>query len=159
MKFEDALDQLPVEKKARRLKLIWPLIEAKLAEGVSHAAVLELLNRNGFDLTEGTYKNYLHRFRWQRGAPSSFRNEAQETLERMRRRVERYPEAMALRRETAEHPFANLKHRILGNGRFLLRINGAGGEMALAVLAYNFRRALNLLGAAAFRQRLAIQRA
>jgi transposase len=82
----------------------------------------------------------------------------EETLERMRRRVERYPEAMALRRETAEHPFANLKHRILGNGRFLLRgINGAGAEMALAVLAYNFRRALNLLGAAAMRQRLAVQ--
>jgi len=77
----------------------------------------------------------------------------------MRQHVERYPVAMALRRESAEHPFANLKHRILGNGRFLLRINGAGGEMALAVLAYNFRRALNLLGAAAFRQRLAIQRA
>jgi hypothetical protein len=83
----------------------------------------------------------------------------EETLKRMRRHVERYPVAMALRRETAEHPFANLKHRILGNGRFLLRINGAGGEMALAVLAYNFRRALNLLGAAAMRQRLAIQRA
>jgi len=32
MKFKDALDQLPVEKKARRLKVIWPLIEAKLAE-------------------------------------------------------------------------------------------------------------------------------
>lgn len=31
MKFEDALHQLPVEKKARRLKVIWPLIEAKLA--------------------------------------------------------------------------------------------------------------------------------
>ena len=26
MKFKDALDQLPVEKKARRLKVIWPLI-------------------------------------------------------------------------------------------------------------------------------------
>jgi len=66
----------------------------------------------------------------------------------------------ALRRETAEHPFANLKHRILGNGRFLLRgMTGARAEMALAVLAYNFRRALNLLGSAQMRQRLAIQRA
>jgi len=81
MTFRDALDQLPVEKKARRLKVIWPLIEAKLAEGVSHAAVLELLNRNGFDLTEGTYKNYLHRFRQQRGASSRFRNEAQSRAE------------------------------------------------------------------------------
>jgi hypothetical protein len=65
----------------------------------------------------------------------------------MRERVQRHPEAMRLRRETAEHPFANLKHRILGNGRLLLRgMKGAGTEVALAVLAYNFRRALNLLG-------------
>jgi hypothetical protein len=63
MAFEKALKELPIEKKARRLRVLWPLIEAKLAEGVSHAAVLELLNRNGFDLTVGTYKNYVHRFR------------------------------------------------------------------------------------------------
>lgn len=63
MEFERALKELPIEKKARRLRVLWPLIEAKLAEGVSHSAVLELLNRNGLDLTEGTYKNYLHRFR------------------------------------------------------------------------------------------------
>ena len=69
MKLEEALVQLPVEKKARRLKVLWPLIEAKLAEGVSHAVVLEFLNRNGFELTEGTYKSYLHRFRKLRRVP------------------------------------------------------------------------------------------
>ena len=71
MKLEDALNELPVEKKARRLRVLWPLIEAKLAEGVSHAAVLDFLNRHGFDLTEATYKNYLHRFRMARRAPAS----------------------------------------------------------------------------------------
>lgn len=82
----------------------------------------------------------------------------EEALERMRRRLEANPQVMALRRETAEHPFANLKHHILGNGRFLLRgLTGAGGEMALAVLAYNFRRALNLLGSMDMRRRLAIR--
>lgn len=69
MELERTLKQLPVEKKARRLRLLWPLIEAKLVEGVSHAAVLEFLNKNGFELTEGTYKNYLHRFRKTRQAP------------------------------------------------------------------------------------------
>jgi len=79
-------------------------------------------------------------------------------LERTRQRLERYPMAMALRRETAEHPFANLKYRILGDARLLLRgITGAGGEIALAVLAYNFRRALNLLGVRVMQQRLTIQ--
>ena len=68
---------------------------------------------------------------------------------------------MALRRETVEHPFANLKYRILGNaGRLLLRgMQSAGGEIALAVLAYNFRRALNLLGSGSMRQRLAMRAA
>ena len=82
----------------------------------------------------------------------------EDALERMRERLARYPQAMALRRQTAEHPFANLKHRILGNGRFLLRgLSGASAEMALAVLAYNFRRALNLLGEAAMKQQLTSQ--
>lgn len=76
-------------------------------------------------------------------------------LERMRERVQANLAAMAMRRESAEHPFANLKHRILGNGRLLMRgLHGASGEMALAVLAYNFRRALNLLGAAPMKRRL-----
>ncbi len=76
MKLEEALAELPVEKKARRLKVLWPLIEAKLAEGVSHAVVLDFLNRNGFELTEGTYKSYLHRFRKLRRAPGRLEPQA-----------------------------------------------------------------------------------
>lgn len=71
MELKQALEQLPIEKKARRLRVLWPLIEAKLAEGVSHAAVLDFLNRNGFDLTEGTYKNYVHRCRKTQQAPAT----------------------------------------------------------------------------------------
>ena len=86
------------------------------------------------------------------------RHAEEAALERMRERLEANPRAMALRRESAEHPFANLKYRILGNGRLLMRgLRGASGEMALAVLAYNFRRALNLLGAGAMRRRLLTQ--
>lgn len=89
------------------------------------------------------------------------RHRAEDALERMRERLERFPQAMAIRRETVEHPFANLKYRILGNGgRLLLRgMQSAGAEIALAVLAYNFRRALNLLGGSAMRHRLSIQSA
>jgi IS5 family transposase len=80
----------------------------------------------------------------------------EDALERMRERLQRHPLAMALRRATAEHPFANLKHRVFGNARFLMRgLRGASAEMALAVLAYNFRRALNLLGCTRMQQRLA----
>lgn len=68
-------------------------------------------------------------------------------LERAQARVAAAPHAMALRRQTVEHPFGTLKYRILSHGRFLLRgLHGAGTEMALAVLVYNLRRACNVLG-------------
>jgi transposase len=51
------------------------------------------------------------------------------------------------RRSIVEHPFGNLKQWIYGNGRFLLRqLKGARTEMALAVNAYNLKRAINVLG-------------
>lgn len=58
------------------------------------------------------------------------------------------PEMMQLRRQTAEHPFADLKYRILGNARLLMRgLDGARSELSLAVLAYNLKRAVNIKGA------------
>ena len=56
----------------------------------------------------------------------------EEALQRMQQRAT--PEAMRLRRSTAEHPFANLKYRIFGHPRFLLRgLRGAQTEISLAV--------------------------
>src|SRR5437868_11712440 len=57
------------------------------------------------------------------------------------------PAVMRLRRSTVEHPFATLKYRIFGHPRFLLRgLSGAQIEMSLAVMAYNIKRMLNILG-------------
>ena len=66
MTLEAALQQLKVGRKAKRLQRLWPTIERKLAEGVSHAEILGLLNENGFALTERTYKSYLYRYRKRR---------------------------------------------------------------------------------------------
>ena len=68
MKLEDALQQLEAGRKAKRLLGLWPAIEAKLAEGVSHAEILAALNANGIALTERTYKSYLYRYRKRRRA-------------------------------------------------------------------------------------------
>ena len=66
-------------------------------------------------------------------------------LERIHERAT--PEAMRLRRCTVEHPFAALKYQIFEKARFVLRgLAGAGTEIALATLAYNFKRALAVLG-------------
>src|SRR5215467_726571 len=69
----------------------------------------------------------------------------EEALQRMQQRAT--PEAMRLRRSTVEHPFANLKYRIFGHPRFLLRgLRGAQTEISLAVVAYNLKRMQNILG-------------
>lgn len=69
----------------------------------------------------------------------------EEVLQRMRQRAT--PDAMRLRRSTVEHPFATLKYRIFGHPRFLLRgLAGAQTEISLAVIGYNLKRMINLLG-------------
>jgi len=71
----------------------------------------------------------------------------QDALQENAQRVRHNPEMMKLRRCTAEHPFADLKHRILGNARLLMRgIRGAMSEMSIAVLVYNIKRVFNLKG-------------
>jgi transposase len=65
------------------------------------------------------------------------------------------PEMMAIRRQTVEHPFATIKHQILGNARLLMRgMKGAQAELGLAVLAYNLKRVFNMKGAAWMHQAL-----
>lgn len=76
------------------------------------------------------------------------RHAHEEAFERMEQRMLAHPEMMINRRSIVEHPFGNLKQWLFGNGRFLLRqLEGARAEMALAVNAYNLKRAVNVLGA------------
>ena len=55
---------------------------------------------------------------------------------------------MAHRREMVEHPYGTIKW-LLGYARFLVRgLKKAKAELALAVMSYNFKRAINILGVA-----------
>jgi IS5 family transposase len=66
------------------------------------------------------------------------------------------PAVMRLRRSTVEHPYATLKYRIFGHPRLLLRgLTGARTEISLAVMAYNLKRMVNLLGGSRLMQTLA----
>ncbi len=54
-----------------------------------------------------------------------------------------HSEMMERRRSIVEHPFGNLKQWLFGNGRLLRRqLEGTSAEMALAVTAYNLKRAI-----------------
>ena len=67
-------------------------------------------------------------------------------LEDVQRRLDENPEAMRTRRETVEHPFGTIKAR-MGATHFLMkRLKNVKTEMALAVLAYNLTRVMNIIG-------------
>ncbi len=72
--------------------------------------------------------------------------EHEHVLEDVQRRLDENPQAMRVRRETVEHPFGTIKAR-MGATHFLMkRLKNVKTEMALAVLAYNLTRVLNIVG-------------
>ena len=72
--------------------------------------------------------------------------EHEHVLEGVQKRLDRNPQAMRQRRETAEHPFGTLKMR-MGATHFLMkRLPKVATEMALHVLAYNLTRVMNIMG-------------
>ena len=67
-------------------------------------------------------------------------------LDAMQRRLDDQPNAMRLRRQTAEHPFGTLK-AWMGAAHFLTRtMKRVSTEMSLHVLAYNMKRVIAIKG-------------
>ncbi len=67
-------------------------------------------------------------------------------LDKMQARLDRMPNAMTIRRQTVEHPFATLK-AWMGGTHFLTRtLEKVKTEMSLQVLAYNMKRMINIFG-------------
>ena len=60
--------------------------------------------------------------------------------------LKKRPDAMRQRKQIVEHPYATIKHW-MGSTHFLMkRLPNVQTEMSLHVLAYNLRRAINILG-------------
>jgi transposase len=73
--------------------------------------------------------------------------EHERVIEAMQARLDHMPDAMRVRRRTVEHVFGTIKDW-MGRGHFLTRrLPNVGAEMSLHVLAYNFKRAIAILGA------------
>src|SRR5258707_868659 len=71
--------------------------------------------------------------------------EHEHVVEAAQTRLDQNPQAMRVRRETVEHPFATLKMR-MGATHFLMkRLPNVATEMALHVLAYNLTRVMNIV--------------
>jgi Transposase DDE domain len=75
---------------------------------------------------------------------SRLENEA--VLDRMAERLKKRPEILDRRREVVEHSFGSIKQWMY-QGAFLMRgLANVRAEFSLTALAYNLRRALNILG-------------
>src|ERR687897_936007 len=67
-------------------------------------------------------------------------------LDTMQARLDRMPDAMAIRRQAVEHPFGTLK-AWMGSTHFLTKTLEKGRtEMSLQILAYNMKRMINIFG-------------
>ncbi len=76
--------------------------------------------------------------------------EHEHVVEAVQTRLDQNPQAMRVRRETAEHPFAALKMRT-GATHFLMKtLPKVATEMALRVLADNLTRVMNIVGVKPF---------
>ena len=72
--------------------------------------------------------------------------EHEDMLDTMQKRLDRMPDAMRLRRQTAEHPFGTIK-AWMGATHFLTkRLKRVRTEMSLQVLAYNMKRVIAIMG-------------
>ncbi len=72
--------------------------------------------------------------------------EHEHLLDAVQERLDANPQAMRQRRETVEHPFGTIKAR-MGATHFLTKtLPKVAAEMALAVLAYNLTRVMNIVG-------------
>jgi Transposase DDE domain len=81
--------------------------------------------------------------------------EHEAVLETVQARLDQHPEKMAMRRQTAEHPFGTIKCW-MGATHFLTkRLPKVATEMALNVLAYNMKRVLAIIGVAGLLEALA----
>jgi transposase len=75
---------------------------------------------------------------------SRLENEA--VLDRMAARLKARPEILERRREIVEHPFGSIK-QWMNQGAFLMKgLDKVRAEFSLTALAYNLRRAVNILG-------------
>jgi transposase len=77
-----------------------------------------------------------------------YRSEYQDIIDRLRARLKSDEgiEKLNMRKEIAEHPFGTMK-RAFNQGYLLLKgLRKVNGEVGFTMLAYNMRRAINILG-------------
>jgi hypothetical protein len=80
--------------------------------------------------------------------------EKEDILDAAEIELKQQPDAMRQRKRLVEHPYGTIKHW-MGSTHFLMkRLPNVQAEMSLHVLAYNLKRAINVLGVAKIMEQL-----
>jgi transposase len=80
--------------------------------------------------------------------------EHEAVIERLQARLDKRPDMMRIRRQTAEHPFGTIK-AWMGSQHFKMKtLKHVSTEMSLHVLAYNLKRVISLFGVNGLIQRM-----
>jgi len=80
--------------------------------------------------------------------------EKEAVLEQAQIELKKHPDAMRQRKALVEHPYSTIK-QAMGSTHFLMRrLPNVKAEMSLHVLAYNLKRAINVLGTAKIMNKL-----
>ena len=69
-----------------------------------------------------------------------------DVLSEVQRRLEADPSLMRRRQGMVEHPFGTMKSWTSSNHFLTKRLSGVSTETSLQILAYNLKRAINLIG-------------
>lgn len=72
--------------------------------------------------------------------------EHEQVLDEMEKELVNYPDAMLTRKSTVEHPFGTIKSWMGASHFKMKKLKHVSTEMSLHVLAYNLKRAINILG-------------
>jgi transposase len=72
--------------------------------------------------------------------------EHEAVLDKLETRLDAYPEAMQIRKETVEHPYGTLKQWMGWNHFQMRELKNVKTEMSLHILAYNMKRVMNIIG-------------
>jgi len=81
--------------------------------------------------------------------------EHEAVVEKVQARLDRNPDAMRVRRSTAEHPFGTIKCWMGATHFLTITLPKVAIEMALNVLAYNMKRVIAIMGVGAFLEAMA----
>ena len=81
--------------------------------------------------------------------------EHEAVLEKVQSRLDHNPDAMRIRRSTAEHPFGTIKCWMGATHFLTMTLPKVATEMALNVLAYNMKRVISIMGVSALLEAMA----